>query len=285
MLRWSLADAGNGRRLDRLGELLIDRPSGAARGPAAAVESWSNANYFYSAERKIWLRERGPESAGRPEEAWLARLPEDLICEATLLQGGQLGFFADHAPLWRWMDDELISNQTSGADCILLNLFAYTGMLSCAAARRGCRVVHLDASSSAVHRARRNAQLNGVAEDRIRYIVDDAMAFAARELKRNRRYHYIALDPPAFGRAAGGAIWKLERDLIPLLKICRALLHANGRALLSLHAAEMDESRFRNLCAQAGFADENIQVEEQQERAESGVALRCGWRAVLSLTC
>jgi 23S rRNA (cytosine1962-C5)-methyltransferase len=119
----------------------------------------------------------------------------------------------------------------------VLNLFAYTGGSTLAAAATGAAVVHVDAARSAVAWARRNAAASGLSEAPIRWIVDDARKFAAQERKRGKHYDGVILDPPSYGHGSGGEAWKLERDLEPLLADCAALTGPNpGFMLLSCHA-------------------------------------------------
>jgi len=106
----------------------------------------------------------------------------------------------------------------------VLNLFGYTGAATVAASVAGAKVTHVDASKGMTDVCRRNVELNGVPGDRVRYIVDDCAKFVAREIRREKKYDAIIMDPPSFGRGAGGEVWKLERDLDPLIANCCKLL-------------------------------------------------------------
>jgi 23S rRNA (cytosine1962-C5)-methyltransferase len=131
---------------------------------------------------------------------------------------GHLGLFPEHADLWQWMRS-LITKKSR-----VLNLFAYSGGVTLAAAQEGAEVCHLDASKGMVDWARENAALNNLQKAPIRWIVDDALKFLRRELKRESFYDGIILDPPTFGRGSQGEVFKIERDIIPLLELCRSLL-------------------------------------------------------------
>ena len=111
-----------------------------------------------------------------------------------------------------------------GSACSVLNLFAYTGGATCALARAGASVVHVDAAKGMVAWAKENAQESGLSEAPIRYIVDDCVKFVKRELRRGRRYDGILMDPPSYGRGPDGEMWKIENDLWPLVQDCAALL-------------------------------------------------------------
>ncbi len=119
----------------------------------------------------------------------------------------------------------------------VLHLFAYTGLVTLALARAGAAVAHVDASRPSVNWARVNAAHSGLTDRPVRWLVDDARAFVARELRRDRRYDGIVLDPPSYGHGeARSATWRLEDDLAPLLGTCRALLRDDGFVLLTAHA-------------------------------------------------
>jgi 23S rRNA (cytosine1962-C5)-methyltransferase len=162
-----------------------------------------------------------------------------------------LGFFPDMAPVWDWLRGEIADKP----DPAFLNLFGYTGVGSQALAAAGAAVTHVDASKKSVAQARENAALAGMGEKPIRWIVDDAGKFTAREVRRERRYDAILLDPPKFGRGPNNERWQLEEGLAPLLADCRQLLDADSRALfLTVYAVRMSALAIGELLAQL-FAD------------------------------
>jgi len=147
-----------------------------------------------------------------------------------------LAFFPDMAPVWDWMGDRLAGMDTPAQT---LNLFGYTGVGTLSLSAHG-PVTHVDASKKSVAQARANATLSGMEERPIRWLVDDAAKFAAREVRRGRRYHGIILDPPKFGRGPDGEVWRLEEHLAPLLTDCRRLLDGDSRFLfLTVYAVRM----------------------------------------------
>ena len=179
------------------------------------------------------------------------------------------------APVWEWMRGQLVPLALAGGaeggpemphtptlgpsgkregDMSTLNLFGYTGVGSLALSGAG-RVTHVDASKKSVAQARENAALSGMEERPIRWLVDDAAKFAAREVRRGNRYDGIILDPPKFGRGPGGETWRLEEGLPPLIADCRRLLDSDSRFLfLTVYAVRMSSLALAGLLAEH-FAD------------------------------
>ncbi len=148
--------------------------------------------------------------------------------ELRLTESGQVGLFPEQADNWSW----IARRARAAAPLSILNLFAYTGAATLAALGTKNHVVHVDASRSAVHWARRNAELSKMENRSVRWITDDARKFVKRQCRRGSRYDGIILDPPSYGHGPRGATWKLETDLPPLLDDCRALLNGPRSFLL-----------------------------------------------------
>jgi 23S rRNA (cytosine1962-C5)-methyltransferase len=133
-----------------------------------------------------------------------------------------------------------------------LNLFGYTGVGTLAMAARGARIAHVDASKKSVEAGKANALLSGMEDRPVRWLVDDAAKFAAREVRRGRRYDGIILDPPKYGRGPDGEVWKLEEGLPGLIADCRRLLDSDSRFLvLTVYAVRMSALAIGELLAQA----------------------------------
>jgi 23S rRNA (cytosine1962-C5)-methyltransferase len=174
--------------------------------------------------------------------------------DASLTPFRHLGFFPDMAPQWDWMRER-------SADADVLNLFGYTGVGTLQLSDAGGRLVHVDASKKSVEQGKENARLSGMQDRSIRWIVDDASKFTAREVRRGRRYDGILLDPPKFGRGPEGEVWRLEENLAPLLADCRNLLNENSRFLvLTVYAVRMSALAIGELVKQT-FGDLGGQVE------------------------
>jgi 23S rRNA (cytosine1962-C5)-methyltransferase len=222
---YELADSGEGRKLERFGEVLLDRPSSQAIWPRTHPERWEEA-------RAVFLRGEGgggewqTRGAELPE-AWSAELG-DLVFEIRLTGFGNVGLFPEHSSHFAWMR-ELVAGREGAR---VLNLFAYTGGATIACARGGAGAVHVDSARAVNGWAKLNAERSGVADDAVRYLADDATKFVKREIRREHRYEGIVLDPPSFGRGPKGEVWKLERGLAPLIASCVELLSDDPLFLL-----------------------------------------------------
>jgi 23S rRNA (cytosine1962-C5)-methyltransferase len=229
-----LLDVGGGARLDRFGDRTVDRPYPAAVGSRQAPEAWSGADLRYDRDGGWSGGAGGPADL----EPWLVRLA-GLTLELRATDAGQVGLFPEHALRLPWLADQVAARAATaeGDDRPrVLHLFAYTGLVTLALARAGAAVAHVDASRPSVAWARVNAAHSGLADRPIRWLVDDARGFAAREVRRERRYDGVVLDPPSYGHGeARGSTWRLEDDLMPLLGTCRALVRDDGFVLLTAH--------------------------------------------------
>jgi 23S rRNA (cytosine1962-C5)-methyltransferase len=212
---YELLDSGNERKLERFGHLTISRPCAqAVWKPRLPKQRWEECSLIFSREEG-----RGWSYNQEVPSSWTIEV-EGIVFKIAPTDFGHLGIFPEQRPIWRWMQ-ELLKRRPNAA---VLNLFAYSGGATLAAAKAGAQVVHLDASKGMVHWARENSQLNGLEKAPIRWIVDEAMKFCAREVRRNRRYDAIILDPPTFGRGHQGQVFKIEEEIQTLLQLCRDLL-------------------------------------------------------------
>ena len=225
---YTFLDAGDGARLERFGDRLVSRPHPGAGAARRAPGRWTDVDLRFDRDRG-WTG-TGLESAG---DDWVARLA-GLAFELRPTDAGQVGLFPEHATLISWLD-ERIADRTD-ASVTVLNLFAYTGLATLALARAGASVAHVEAARPSVAWARQNATRNDLGDRPIRWLVDDARGFVAREARRGRRYAGVVLDPPTYGHGASGRAWRLERDLDGLLADIREVLDPTGFVLLTAHA-------------------------------------------------
>ena len=223
-------------------------------------EGWSEADLRF--EREAGWRGVGLDVA---RKGWTVAT-RDLRLELRPTAAGQVGLFPEHAALVPWLRDRVAEHGSP----TVLNLFAYTGVITLALARTGASVVHVDAAKPSVDWARRNAALNSLGDRPIRWLVDDARAFVAREIRRARRYDGVVLDPPTYGHGASGKAWRVEHDLRPLLDDIGQLLAPRGFLLLTAHTAVLDPFTL------GGFLGRGVEVGELRIDATSGAVLSLG---------
>ena len=230
---YRLLDMGEGEKLERYGALTVIRPEPQAMGPRRLAPSvWAAAGAAFTGD----VEEDGPgrwrtePGIGTAWEMRVMGLP--VVCQLTAFR--HVGIFAEQIAHWTWMAERLKAHRGSEKPK-LLNLFGYTGIASLIAAEAGAEVTHVDASKKSVAWGRENQALAGLDAAPIRWIVDDAVKFAEREVRRGRRYDGILLDPPRFGRGPDGEVWSLEADLPHLLDLTRQIL-APGPAFAVLTA-------------------------------------------------
>ncbi|WP_028968859.1 class I SAM-dependent methyltransferase [Sphingomonas sp. URHD0057] len=257
---WGLIDCGNGLKQERYGPFKVVRPEPQAMWRPGRDDWDPDATFVPGSDEEgggRWVEHRPV-----PRQWQLAR--DGVTFNASLTPFRHLGFFPDMAPQWDWM-------RKRAADADVLNLFGYTGVGSLLLSDAGASLVHVDASKKSVEQGRENAKLSGLDDRPIRWIVDDAGKFTAREVRRKRRYDGILLDPPKFGRGPEGEVWRLEENLAPLLADCRKLLDADSRFLvLTIYAVRMSALAIGELVKQT-LADLGGMVEmgEMAVREES----------------
>lgn len=241
--QYCLLDFGDGRKLERFGPIVLDRPSPAAVDASKAdPKQWetATARFIAAGDATAGCGQRGHwEPRAALPDRWTIEHPP-LKFELRPTEFGHVGVFPEQTENWDWIARQLSRFATRSAGSPrprVLNLFAYTGGSTLAAAAAGAEVVHIDASKSTIAWARCNAELSGLSAAPIRWIVEDARRFVAREQKRGNCYHGIILDPPSYGHGAKGKSWQLERDLPGLLRGCVTLLTEDGFLLLSCHSS------------------------------------------------
>lgn len=279
---YALLDVGGARRLERFGGFVLDRPAPAAEGVARRdPKAWSLAAAGY--DRAQRAGEGGWQPVGTLPERWTTTI-DGLPFELRPTPAGQVGLYPEHAAVARWTAGAAEANaRARGRPATVLNLFAYTGLASLVLARAGARVVHVDASRPAVAWARRNAALAGLADRPIRWLVEDAVRFVAREARRGRIYDGVILDPPTYGHGPGGGAWRLADDLEPLVAAIAPLLDPEQWFLAcTAHTAALEPDDLAGLVGAAlGWAAGTPPVVELALEAESGARLSAGW-AVLA---
>lgn len=244
---YALLDSGEGRKLERFGPVVVDRPEPQALwARRLGSADWGAAHAVFSAsgeddEKGKWRQDK------RVPDSWPMRVGD--VTVSCRLQGlWHLGLFPEQLPHWTWALEEI--RAITGEKPRVLNLFAYTGAASLLAAQAGAEVTHVDASKKAVQWAKDNQAASGLGAAPIRWIVDDAAKFVAREVRRGKTYHAILIDPPKFGRGPDGEVWDLFEGLPSLLRNAAQLLAPDRAAMvLTVYAIRASALAFEQLMA------------------------------------
>jgi 23S rRNA (cytosine1962-C5)-methyltransferase len=257
---WALIDCGDGQKLERYGDITVARPEPQAMWAPASTDWDPDATFVPGSDEEgggRWVQHRSV-----PRQWQLSR--GNVRFDASLTPFRHLGFFPDMVPQWDWMRER-------AQDAEVLNLFGYTGVGTLLLSEVGARMVHVDASKKSVEQGKENARLSGFEGRPIRWMVDDATKFTAREVRRQRRYDGILLDPPKFGRGPNGEVWRLEDNLAPLLADCRKLLDADSRFLvLTVYAVRMSALAIGELVKQLfGDLGGKVDMGEMSVREEA----------------
>jgi 23S rRNA (cytosine1962-C5)-methyltransferase len=244
--QYQLLDFGNGRRLERFGAVVLDRPCRAAESVRpVAPRLWTAVDARFErleAEQGKWtsldkLPKSWTVSHGRLK---FALKPTDF---------GHVGIFAEQAENWDWIAAQIRRNKPESAGPMkILNLFAYTGGSTLAAAAAGAEVTHVDAARNVVDWARHNARLSGLGHAPIRWIAEDAAKLVKREIRRGHCYDAVVLDPPSYGHGPHGETWRLADDLLGLLVLCREVTKPGPRFIvLTCHTLGFSPARVEEL--------------------------------------
>ena len=217
---YELIDAGSERKLERFGSFICIRPEPKALWDPAGHELWGRAHALYQRDNTgggRWAFKT------RLADSWQISWKDlNFIVKPTGFK--HMGIFPEQAALWQFIINKI---KSAHRPIKVLNLFAYTGGSTLAAAHAGASVTHLDASKDVLTWARENAVASGLDAKPIRWIPEDALTFIQREIKRGNRYDAIIMDPPKFGRGTKNEVWKIEEDLPKIIKLCRELLSPN----------------------------------------------------------
>jgi 23S rRNA (cytosine1962-C5)-methyltransferase len=251
---YQLIDFGGGRKLERFGVYLVDRPSPVVEGESPSEpRAWLDAAARYErttgerggGERGVWLPGGGETALPR---RWTIR-HGPIVLELKATDFGHVGVFPEQAASWDWIGQQIAR---AGRRLKVLNLFGYTGASTLAAAAAGAEVVHVDSARNTIAWARRNAELSGLASAAIRWIHEDAATFVRRELKRGNGYDAVVLDPPSYGHGPKGQVWTVNEHLPGLLADCARL--TEGRRcfmLVTCHTSGMGPKELSGLLAEA----------------------------------
>lgn len=244
---YALLDSGNGRKLERYGRFTVVRPEPQCFWSAKDEAKFEQATAVFDPQQEEEDSGRWRFDQHGPVDAFPLKW-RDVKFMGRFTPFRHLAFFPEQAANWEWLDARIRTLQQPK----VLNLFGYTGVASLACAAAGAHVTHVDASKKSVNYARENAELSGMSDKPIRWLVEDARKFVAREVRRGSKYDGIILDPPKYGRGANGEVWRLFEDMPDLLKDCAALLSDDASfLLLNAYAARISGLSLAHMMAEA----------------------------------
>ena len=220
---YELIDTGEGRKLERFGEIILDRPDPQAIWHKLQEGVWQDADaqFLWSQAKERW------SVAKDVPESWNMAIG-DIVLSLSLKGFKHIGVFPEHAAQWREL--QTLGKEHPGLR--MLNLFGYTGAASIAGALAGMKVTHVDASKQTMQTVKDNIELSNLPKDSIRLIVEDALRYAKRLNERGEQFDVIVMDPPAFGRGPKGEVWKIEEKLTELLSVVSKLLSSEAQLLI-----------------------------------------------------
>lgn len=220
---YELIDSGEGRKLERFGVLLLDRPDPQALWHKHSPDLWFDAQAQF-----LWADkgERWKLTQGTPETWQIVR--GDIKLELSFKGFKHVGIFPEHAHQW----DELGVLGQKHTGLKMLNLFGYTGAASIAGALASMQVTHVDASKSTIETVKSNAALSGLSSDALRTVCEDALRYVKRLVARGEQFEVIVMDPPAFGRGPKGEVWKIEESLLELVSLLPQLVSPDAKLVI-----------------------------------------------------
>ena len=269
---YEVLDTGDGEKLERWGSVILRRPDPQTIWPAAEPRLWEQAEAVYHRSAR-----------GGGEWEFRRRLPDrwtltyrDLTFYVRPTGFKHTGLFPEQAANWDWMREKI---EKTGRAVKVLNLFGYTGGASLACAMSGANVTHVDAAKGMVQWAKENRDLSHIPETRFRFIVEDALRFVEREIRRNSLYDGILMDPPSYGRGPSGEVWKLENELYHLVDTAsRALSDQPVFFLINSYTTGFQASVLANMlerCLTKRFGGV-VDAQELCLPVTSGGVLPCG---------
>ena len=246
---YALLDCGAGRKLERFGSIIVDRPEPQALWRAKLTKSeWSKAHAVFSASGED--DEKGKWRVDKPvPDAWPVKIDGvTMLCKLAGLW--HLGLFPEQYPHWQWMLERIAA--VKGETPRVLNLFGYTGAASLIAAKAGAEVTHVDASKKAIQWGKENQSASKLDQAKVRWLLDDAAKFVARDVRRGKTYHVILVDPPKFGRGPEGEVWDLFKNLPDLLgDVAKLLAPKDAAMVLTVYAIRASALAFDQLLRDA----------------------------------
>lgn len=267
---YQLIDAGNEKKIERWGEVVTIRPDrNAYFKPVLAKKDWySQAHFEFHEESKKWEQLK-PGAAIK--DHWQIQF-KDLTFQLQLTKFKHLGLFPEQRLNWDFIRKSLQEGDR------FLNLFGYTGASSLVARSVGADVFHCDSVRQVINWGKDSMESSGLSD--IHWVLEDALKFAQREVKRGRTYKGIIMDPPAFGIGAKGQRWKIENKIEELLDVSAALSEDTGFIILNTYSPRLDELKISEICSKY-FKDRNVLVDTLCIKTKTGKCLEYGQRTLI----
>jgi 23S rRNA (cytosine1962-C5)-methyltransferase len=246
---YALLDCGAGRKLERFGSVVVDRPEPQALWrPRLSKPDWAKAHAVFSASGEDDEKGKWRVDKAVPD-AWPVKIDGvTMLCKLAGLW--HLGLFPEQYPHWQWMLERIAG--VKGETPRVLNLFGYTGAASLIAAKAGAEVTHVDASKKAIQWSKENQSASKLDTAKIRWLLDDAAKFVARDVRRGKTYHVILVDPPKFGRGPEGEVWDLFKNLPNFLgDVAKLLAPKDAAMVLTVYAIRASALAFDQLLRDA----------------------------------
>ena len=287
---YKIIDCGDGEKLENVGNFLISRPDSQVIW-TKQKEKWENLDAIYHRSDKgggYW------EYINKPKENFVVKY-QDLSFYIEFTNFKHIGLFPEQAVNWQFIIDKIKerkyknnsekNNKKLNKEIKALNLFAYTGCATVACAYAGCEeTVHVDASKKIVGHAKRNIELNNLENKKVRFIIEDTIQFVLREVRRERKYDIIIMDPPVYGRGPKGELWQIDTSLTKLVKECVKLLSDEPILfLINCYTASFSHISLKNILQtnikHKGFFESGeigIPIENLIENPKQKLILPCG---------
>lgn len=274
---FAVLDSSDGMKLERWGDVILQRPDPQViwKQPQLSKTEWERAAAVYHRSNKGGGKWEQREAV---PERWTVSY-RDLTFHIKMMGFKHTGLFPEQAVNWDFVTEQM--KQSGRRDLKILNLFAYTGGATVAAAAAGAEeVVHVDSSKGMVAWAKENIAASGLQDRKVRFIVDDVLKFVAREIRRGRKYDGIIMDPPSYGRGPGGEVWKLEDEIYGLLSQCMQILSDHPLFfLVNSYTTGFSPSVVSNMMAltiSEKFGGTTVAQEIGLPIGKSGLVLPCG---------
>lgn len=270
---YELIDAGDGEKLERWDRQILRRPDPQAIWPMLFQKKWDNIDAYYHRSKNgggSW------EYLKKVPDKWIIKY-KDLSFYIKTMGFKHTGVFPEQAVNWDWVVNKI---QSSPKQLNILNLFAYTGAATVAAAFAGAAVCHVDSAKGMVEIAKENLRLSGLSERPVRFIVDDVIKFVQREGRRGRAYDGVIMDPPVYGHGPSGEVWSIEKDLYKLINLCIKILSPNPKFfIINCYTGGISPVALNNILAmsiQKNYKGSIISDEIGLPISQSNLILPCG---------